>query len=64
MFESKKNLNKPDQSHISGDIQRAYALIVVEWIKYMEHLKKQYPYLYSLAVRTNPFDGKAKAEIE
>jgi hypothetical protein len=66
-LESRKNLNKlsrADLSHISGDIQRAYVLIVVEWIKYMEHLKKQYPYLYSLAVRTNPFDGKAKAEIE
>lgn len=66
-LESRKNLNKlsqPDLSHISGDIQRAYVLLVVEWIKYMEHLKKQYPYLYSLAVRTNPFNGRAKAEIE
>jgi len=30
----------------------------------MDHLKNQYPYLYSLAVRTNPFDSGAKAEIE
>jgi hypothetical protein len=66
-LESRKNLRKlsqPDLAHISGDIQRAYVLIAVEWIKYMDHLKNQYPYLYSLAVRTNPFDSGAKAEIE
>jgi hypothetical protein len=66
-LESRKNLKKlsqADLAHISGDIQRAFVLIVVEWIKYMGHLKNQYPYLYSLAVRMNPFDGKAEAEIK
>jgi hypothetical protein len=29
----------------------------------MEHLKEQYPYLFSLAMRTNPFDPEARAEI-
>jgi hypothetical protein len=29
----------------------------------MKHLKNSYPYLFSLAVRTNPFDPNAKAEI-
>ena len=66
-LESRKNLKKlkpGDLAHISGDIQRAYVLLVAEWIGYMSHSKVQYPYLYSLAVRTNPFDLKAKAEIE
>ena len=27
-----------------------------EWIVYMKYLKNNYPFLFSLAVRTNPFD--------
>jgi hypothetical protein len=29
----------------------------------MQHLKTDYPYLFSLAVRTNPFDPDAKVEV-
>jgi len=29
----------------------------------MAHLKKDYPYLFHLAVRTNPFDPKATPEV-
>jgi hypothetical protein len=29
----------------------------------MEHLKKEYPYLFSLALRTNPFDPEASVEF-
>jgi hypothetical protein len=25
------------------------------WLDYMRHLKADYPYLFSLAIRTNPF---------
>jgi len=66
-LEHRENLNKlsqPDLFHISGDIQRAYALLVVEWLSYMEHLKNNYPYLFSLAIRTNPFDPEAKVEVK
>ena len=44
-----------DLDHLSGDLQRAYRHLVVEWIFYMEHLKEKYPYLFSLAVRKSPF---------
>lgn len=56
-------LHDADYHHISGDIKRAYALLLTEWLSYMNHLKRDYPYLYSLAVRTNPFDPDASAEI-
>jgi hypothetical protein len=56
-------LHNADYHHISGDIKRAYALLLTEWLSYMNHLKRDYPYLYSLAVRTNPFDPDATAEI-
>jgi hypothetical protein len=57
-------LHNADYHHISGDIKRAYALLLTEWLAYMNHLKRDYPYLYSLAVRTNPFDPDAAAEIK
>lgn len=57
-------LSAPDCTHIGGDIRRAYLLLIAEWLAYMGHLKREYPYLFSLAVRTNPFDPKASAEVK
>jgi len=45
-----------DMKHVSGDIRRAYIHLASEWLDYMKHLKNNYPYLFSLATRTNPFD--------
>ncbi len=52
-----------DYQHLSGDIARAYDLLIIEWLHYMEHLMINYPYLFSLAIRLNPFDPTAKVEI-
>jgi hypothetical protein len=35
-----------------------------EWVEYMKHLKNEYPYLFSFAMRTNPFDDKATIEVK
>ena len=59
-----KELSKNDRNHIAGDIKRAYNLLVFEWLSYMEYLKDNYPYLFSLAMRLNPFDENATAEIK
>jgi hypothetical protein len=48
-----------DIAHIAGDMNRAYHLVVHQWVDYMEHLKVNYPYLFSLAMRTNPFDRQS-----
>ena len=53
-----------DYEHLSGDIKRAYVLLISEWLSYMKHLKVDYPYLFSLAVRTNPFDPDALPEVK
>ena len=50
-----KNLSEEDYDHLSADIKRIYILIIFQWISYMEHLNKEYPYLYVLALKTNPF---------
>jgi hypothetical protein len=52
-----------DISHLSNDIQRVYAQLIREWIKYMEYLKDHYPYLFSLAMRKNPFDESASVIV-
>jgi hypothetical protein len=57
-------LSKPDRDHIAVDMKRAYTLLIIEWLAYMKHLKKEYPYLFSLAVRMNPFDPSASATIQ
>jgi hypothetical protein len=54
-----EDLPDMDHEHLCGDISRAYALLLREWLHYMEHLKENYPYLYSLAVRLNPLNPDA-----
>jgi len=48
-----------DLQHLAQDLRRAFHLLVLEWLAYMRHLKRDYPYLFSLAIRTNPFDAEA-----
>jgi hypothetical protein len=62
--EEVNRLSKVDYSHLGVDIKRAYKLLVYEWLVYMKHLKDNYPYLFSLAIRTNPFDPNASVEIK
>jgi len=57
------DLPKTDLDHLRGDMVRAYMLIVAEWASYMKHLKNDYPYLFSLAVRTNPFNPDAEITV-
>jgi hypothetical protein len=57
------HLSASDQKHLAGDVQRGYVLLIKEWLAYMSHLKTRYPYLFSLALRTNPFDPFATPEI-
>jgi hypothetical protein len=52
-----------DRIHLGGDCKRAYSLLFPEWVRYMEYLRAHYPYLYSLAMRKNPFDSSASVVI-
>ncbi|MBJ6750478.1 hypothetical protein [Geomonas anaerohicana] len=52
-----------DMDHLSGDIKRAHTYLLMEWLSYMAHLQKDYPYLFSLAVRMNPMNPEAHAEV-
>lgn len=57
--DSLRELPRADYEHLAGDIKRIYVLLVQQWLNYMEHLKDNFPFLFSLAMRTNPFDQEA-----
>jgi len=57
--EGLEDLPRSDINHLVGDMNRVYGLLVGQWFMYLRHVKIQYPYLYSLAVRKNPFDEDA-----
>jgi hypothetical protein len=52
-----------DYDHLLKDASRAYAYLAAEWIVYTAHLKESYPYLFSLAVRINPFSPDPSAIV-
>lgn len=56
-------LSSADLEHLANDMARGYRLLLMQWILYMQHLKKDYPFLFSLAIRTNPFDTEAQVEF-
>lgn len=57
------DLPQTDYDHLSGDINRVYRLLIIEWLTYMQYLRQFYPYLFSLAMRLNPFDKNASVIV-
>lgn len=56
-------LPEADLKHLNGDINRFYDRLVVEWLNYAEHLQNNYPYFYSLLLRTHPFQPAPSAVV-
>jgi hypothetical protein len=48
-------LPETDLEHLAVDIQRMYDHLASEWLDYVQHLKSKYPFLFSLVLRTHPF---------
>lgn len=61
---SLSELPQTDLAHLANDTKRAYNYIVRQWLDYMQHLKRSYPYLFSLAIRTNPFAVNPSAIVK
>jgi len=57
-------LPESDLAHLSGDIKRAYVLLLTEWLEYVKHLKTAYPYIYSLMLRSNPLNPEASVIVK
>lgn len=52
-----------DTAHLAGDLKRVYRQLVMRWLTYTGHLSQRHPYLFSLAVRLNPFDPERDAVV-
>ncbi|MGB2696691.1 MAG: hypothetical protein WBD28_02380, partial [Candidatus Zixiibacteriota bacterium] len=59
-----KALPDTDYKHLAVDIKRVYINLVHQWLDYMKHLKNNYPHLFSLAMRINPFDMQASPIVK
>ncbi|MBR5503717.1 MAG: hypothetical protein IKV87_04670 [Methanobrevibacter sp.] len=57
------DIKDADFNHLTGDMKRVYSKLVYEWIYYLKYLNKHYPYMISLAIRTNPFDSEADVHV-
>jgi len=53
-----------DAEHIASDIQRMYDHLASEWLDYVEHLKANYPFLFSLVLRMHPFQENPSPVID
>ncbi len=62
--DSLQGLPDNDLEHIAGDIQRVYRYLAAEWVSYVEHLKSNYPFLFSLVGRLQPFQEHPSPVIE
>jgi voltage-gated potassium channel len=58
-----KNLPLTDIAHLSVDSKRVYSMLTQQWIDYLQFLKVKYPFLFSLALRTNPFVENPSAVV-
>ena len=56
-----RELSTADTNHLAGDVKRIYSLIIVEWLAYLEHLSKNYPFLFKLEVMSNPLKQESTA---
>lgn len=56
-------LTPADEAHLEVDARRAFNALLAEWVVYAQHLKSDYPYLFSLVVRTHPFQDSPSAII-
>lgn len=57
------DLPSADMDHLASDMERAYRAVIGLWLAYMQHLKSDYPYLYSFATRTSPFLVRPEVQL-
>lgn len=61
-FKMECECNCCDKNHIEEDIEDAYRALTYGWVRYMRHLKKEYPKLFLKAMLNNPFDDRSFSE--
>jgi voltage-gated potassium channel len=57
-------LPRTDLEHLTNDAKRIYRPAAEQWLAHITYLRKNYPYLFSISVRTNPFAQSSSAEVK
>jgi len=52
-----------DLAHLRKDLERAYACLLEARLLHLEALKRSYPFLYSLALRTDPLSAAEEPTV-
>ena len=60
---SLNELSERDLDHIADDLRRMYDHMASEWLDYVEQLKSMYPFIFSLVVRTHPFQPNPSPSV-
>ncbi|MGD9161566.1 MAG: hypothetical protein PVG39_24345 [Desulfobacteraceae bacterium] len=53
------NLSEEDRLHTKQDLERAYGLLIRQYVAYIKYTYEHYPYFFLFVTNTNPFDAEA-----
>ncbi len=59
-----KNISQEHRHLLILNIKKVYKLLIAQWAEYMDHLRLDYPYLFSLKSGHNPFGGGGSVEVK
>ena len=48
-------LPRADIEHLRVDVRRIYSLLLIQWLRYLDHIKENFPYFFSFPCRVTPF---------
>lgn len=57
-------LPEKDLEHLASDTARVFERLSGEWLNYVSHLKADFPFLFSLILRTHPFQEHPSALVK
>jgi hypothetical protein len=60
---SLEGLPPQDIAHLQVDAARVFRYLAIEWLDYMQHVKTNYPFLYSHYLRIHPFQLHPSAYV-
>jgi hypothetical protein len=53
------NMSEEDRLHTKRDLERAYGLLIRQYVAYMQYTYEHFPYFFLFVTNTNPFDAEA-----
>ena len=57
-----QQLPDADLAHLNGDISRVLRGLLINWLSHMDHIRREYPYLYQLEQMTGPAAGSGTGQ--